>query len=59
MREKIGGWESLYHHRRHRKWEHEEADGELETSAIAKSESYRRRYRNETDELPQEPEIVH
>lgn len=53
------GLGSLYHHRRHRKWEHQEPEGELETSAIAKSESYRRRYRNEKDEFPQEPEIVH
>lgn len=51
------GLGSLYHHRRHRKWEHGEPDGELETSAIAKSESYSRRYRNEKDEFPQEPEL--
>ena len=51
------GLGSLYHQRRHRTWEHGEPDGELETSAIAKSESYSRRYRNEIDEFPQEPEL--
>jgi hypothetical protein len=50
------GLGSLYHHRRHRKWEHQEPDGELETSAILKIEPYSRRYRNEKDEFPQEPE---
>ena len=51
------GLGSLYHHRRHRKREHGEPDGELETSAIGRSESYSRRYRNERDEFPQEPEL--
>jgi uncharacterized membrane protein YphA (DoxX/SURF4 family) len=51
------GLGALYHHRRHRKWELGEPDRELETSAIAKSESYRRRYRSERDESPQEADL--
>ena len=51
------GLGSLYHRRRHRKWEHGEPDGELEISAIANSESYSRSYRNERDEFSQEPEL--
>jgi uncharacterized membrane protein YphA (DoxX/SURF4 family) len=51
------GLGSLYHQRRHRKWEHPEPDGELETSTMANSESYSQRYRNERDEFPQEPEL--
>jgi uncharacterized membrane protein YphA (DoxX/SURF4 family) len=51
------GLGSLYHHRRHRKWEQGEPDGEWETSAIAKSESHSRSYRNERDEFSQEPEL--
>ena len=50
------GLGSLYHHHRHHKWEHREPDGELETSAIPKNEPYSRRFRNEEDEVPQEPE---
>ena len=50
------GLGSLYHHHRHHKWEHPEPDGELETSAIPNIEPYSRRYRNEKDEFPQEPE---
>ena len=52
------GLGSLYHQRRHRKWEHGEPDGELETSTMANSESYSQRYRNEKDEFPREP-VLH
>ena len=51
------GLGSLYHHHRHRKWENGEPEGELETPAIAKSESYSQHYRNEKEEGPQEPEL--
>ena len=51
------GLGSLYHHHRHRKWEHPERDGELAPSAIQKSEPHSRRYRNEGDESPQPPEL--
>lgn len=47
------GLGSLYHNRRRRKWELGEPDRELETPAIARSDSYRQRYRNERDEFPQ------
>jgi uncharacterized membrane protein YphA (DoxX/SURF4 family) len=49
------GLGSLYHNRRHRRWEHPEPDGELETSGIPRVESHGRRYRTEKDEVPQEP----
>jgi uncharacterized membrane protein YphA (DoxX/SURF4 family) len=49
------GLGSLYHHRRHRTWEHPEGDGELEASAIPEVKFYGRSYRNENDEAPQEP----
>jgi uncharacterized membrane protein YphA (DoxX/SURF4 family) len=52
------GLGSLYHRRRHRKWEQGQPEGELETSAIAKNESYGERYRNEKDEFPQEPDLT-
>ena len=48
------GLGSLYHHRRHRRWEHPEPDGESETSVNSEIESYGRRYWNEKDESPQE-----
>jgi uncharacterized membrane protein YphA (DoxX/SURF4 family) len=48
------GLGSLYHHRRHRKWEYQEPDGESETSVNSEIESYGRRYWNEKDESPQE-----
>lgn len=51
------GLGSLYHHRRHRKWEQQDEGGELESSATPTIEAYSRRYRNERDEFPQEREL--
>ena len=45
------GLGSLYHRRRHRKWEHQEGESELEAPTISNGESYSRRYRNERDEF--------
>jgi uncharacterized membrane protein YphA (DoxX/SURF4 family) len=46
------GLGSLYHHRRHRQWEHLEPDGQ--TSAIPEIEPRSRHYRDEQDEFPRE-----
>ena len=47
------GLGSLYHHRRHHKWEQPAAGGELETSDVPKIESDSRRYPNQDELLPE------